>query len=196
LLRFDETYRITYLLTKTPKLSTIKILYPMIKKTLLLLLPLLLLSCEGPTGPQGPAGQNGNANVKAYVFNNLNWSEIGGEAFVSGQLSAINAGVLSTGAVLTYASIFDNNGSEVQWQLPWTVVEGTYQENVFMMYSTGTWYLTNTASDDLPTLYEDIPKIKIVVIQGTSGKKEMVNPNISWEELVARYPNMETIEMN
>ncbi len=65
-----------------------------------------------------------------------------------------------------------------------------------MMYSTGTWYLTNTASDDLPTLYEDIPKIKIVVIQGTSGKKEMVNPNISWEELVARYPNMETIEMN
>lgn len=168
----------------------------MIKNTFLLLLPLLLLSCEGPTGPQGPAGQNGNANVKAYVFNNLNWSEIGGEAFVSGQLSAINAGVLSTGAVLTYASIFDNNGSEVQWQLPWTVVEGTYQENVFMMYSTGTWYLTNTASDDLPTLYEDIPKIKIVVIQGTSGKKEMVNPNISWEELVARYPNMETIEMN
>jgi hypothetical protein len=166
------------------------------KKLLLLLLPFALLSCEGPVGPQGPAGQNGNANVKAYVFNNLNWVENNGEASVSGQLSALNADILSKGAVLTYSSFFGSNGLEVQWQLPWTVVEGTYQENVLMAYSLGSWTLTNSASDDVPSLYESIPKVKIVVIQGTNGKKEMVDPAISWEELVARYPNMEIIEMD
>ncbi len=166
------------------------------KKLLFLLLPFALLSCEGPVGPQGPAGQNGNANVKAYIFNNLNWVENNGEASVSGQLSSLNADVLSKGAVLTYASYFGTNGLEIQWQLPWTVVEGTYQETVFMAYSPGSWFITNSASDDLPTLYESIPKVKIVVIQGTSGKKETVDTTISWEELVARYPNMEVIEMD
>jgi Ni,Fe-hydrogenase III small subunit len=65
-----------------------------------------------------------------------------------------------------------------------------------MAYSLGSWTLTNSASDDVPSLYESIPKVKIVVIQGTNGKKEMVDPAISWEELVARYPNMEIIEMD
>ena len=97
---------------------------------------------------------------------------------------------MATGAVLTYASYVQSNGSEVQWLLPWTVVEGSYQENLLMAYSTGSWQLTNSASDDLPTLYFNVPKVKVVVIQGLSGKQAGIEPNLSWEQLIERYPQL------
>jgi hypothetical protein len=168
----------------------------MLKKTLAFLLPLVFFSCEGPVGPQGPAGQDGNANVKAYVFNNLNWVVQNGRASVIGQLPALNSDILTSGAVLTYASIVQPNGAEVQWLLPYTVLEATYQENIAMFYGSGEWFLLNSASDDLPELYQTIPKIKIVVIQGMSGKKPILDPKLSWEDLVDRYPNIETITVN
>jgi len=160
------------------------------------MLPVIIMSCEGPQGPAGIDGADGNANVKAYVFNNLNWSVQNGEATVSRQLSALTSDIMATGAVLTYASYVAPNGSEVQWLLPWTEVEGTYQENLLMAYSTGSWQLTNSASDDVPSIYLNVPKVKVVVIQGLSGKQSGIEPNLSWEQLLKRYPNLEVIEMN
>lgn len=157
---------------------------------------IVLVACEGPAGPQGPAGQDGNANVKAYIYNNLNWATNAGEAYANGSCQGITTDIMATGAVLSYASYVQTNGVEVQWLLPWTVVEGTYQENLLMAYSQGAWRLTNSASDDVPSIYLNVPKLKIVVISGLSGKQAGIEPNLSWEELVKRYPNMEVIHVN
>ena len=159
----------------------------------------ILISCEGPAGPAGPAGQNGvdgNANVKAYVYNNLNWATNDGVARANGSCQGITSEIIATGAVLGYASFVQSNGVEQQWLLPYTTVEETYQENLLMTYSQGAWVLANTASDDLPSIYEDVPKLKVVVIQGLAGKKEGVELNYTWAELVRRYPNIEYIYVN
>jgi len=153
----------------------------------------ILISCEGP---EGPAGVDGNANVKAYVYNNLDWNVQNGEATVNGSCVGITADIINTGAVLGYASYTAPNSSVVEWLLPWTYTYATYTENVLLSHSVGLWSLQNTASDDLPSLYSSIPKLKIVVIQGLAGKKEGVELNYTWEELVQRYPNMEYIYVN
>jgi len=153
----------------------------------------ILISCEGPAGP---AGQNGNANVKAYVYNNLDWNVQNGEATANGSCAGITADIMNTGAVLGYASYTAPNSSVVEWLLPWTYTSLTYTENVLLSHSVGLWRLQNTSSDDLPSLYYSIPKLKIVVIQGLAGKKEGVELNYTWEELVRRYPNMEYIYVN
>jgi len=156
----------------------------------------ILISCEGPEGPAGQNGVDGNANVKAYVYNNLNWATNDGVAMANGSCQGITSEIIATGAVLGYASFVQSNGVELQWLLPYTIVEETYQENLLMAYSQGAWVLENTASDDFPSIYAAVPKLKIVVIQGLAGKKEGIELNYTWEELVQRYPNMEYIYVN
>jgi hypothetical protein len=156
----------------------------------------ILISCEGPEGPAGQNGVDGNANVKAYVYNNLNWTTNGGVATANGSCQGITSEIMATGAVLGYASYVQSNGAELQWLLPYTTVEETYQENLLMIYSQGAWVLENTASDDVPSIYAAVPKLKVVVISGLSGKQAGFTPNLSWEDLVKRYPNMEYIYVN
>ena len=156
----------------------------------------ILISCEGPEGPAGQNGVEGNANVKAYVYNNLNWTTNDGVASATGSCQGITSEIMATGAVLGYASYVQSNGVELQWLLPYTVVQETYQENLAMGYTQGAWVLTNTASDDIPSIYANVPKLKVVVISGLSGKQAGFTPNLSWEDLVKRYPNMQYIYVN
>jgi len=152
----------------------------------------ILISCEGPAGP---AGIDGNANVKVYVYNSLNWSSNNGIATASGSCAGITSNILNTGAVLSYITK-TAAGTEVVIELPYTFLSEFYTENVFMAHTLGDWGLINTASDGVPLEYLTITKVKIVVIEGLAGKKEGIELNYTWEELVRRYPNMEYIYVN
>jgi hypothetical protein len=152
----------------------------------------VLICCKGP---EGPAGIDGNANVKVYVYNNLNWNVNNGVATVYGSCVGITSDIMNTGAVLAYASK-TLNGITVEWLLPWTFLDEFYTENVMAVHLLGEWFLKNESSDGFPSVYLEIPKLKIVVIEGLSGKKEGIELNYTWEELVRRYPNMEYIYVN
>lgn len=154
-------------------------------------------SCEGPAGPQGPAGIDGNANVKCYIYNNVNWNTANYPVTANLSCTAITSDIMSRGLVLGYVRYTSPNGTLMEWQLPWTYAdEAGYVENVLMSYSTGMATLENTSDDGVASIYGAVAAVKIVVIEGLSGKRESDELNISWEDLVKRYPNMQIINVN
>jgi hypothetical protein len=151
-------------------------------------------SCEGP---QGPAGADGNANVKVYVYNTVNWDETGYPVTATLSCNGITNDIMSTGIVLGYARFTTPNGSLLEWQLPWTYAdESGYVENVTMSHSLGFASLENTSDDGIPSIYGAIQSVKIAVIEGFAGKRNFSDIEISWEELMDKYPNIEYIQVN
>jgi hypothetical protein len=154
-------------------------------------------SCEGPAGPQGPAGLDGNANVKCYVYNNVNWNSSNYPVTASLPCAAITSEIMSKGLVLGYVRYTSPNGSLGEWQLPWTYAdEAGYVENITMSYNTGMATLENTSDDGVASIYGAVAAVKIVVIEGVSGKRESTELNLSWEELIKRYPKMKYVSVN
>jgi hypothetical protein len=157
----------------------------------------LLASCEGPQGPAGQDGKDGNANVKVYVYNTVNWNDNNYPVVATVSCSGITSDIMATGLVLGYVRYTNPNGSLMEWQLPWTYAdENGFVENVLMSYSPGVANFESTSDDGMPSIYGAIASVKVVVIEGLAGKKAHDELELSWEDLVKRYPNMQYIYVN
>lgn len=149
-------------------------------------LTILFNSCEGPQGPPG------NANVKAYNYSNINWDDANYSPTTVLVCPSITPEIISNGMVLVYVK-YQNS----EWQLPWVWADDQgYVENVGAEVSNGQVLLYNMSNDGVPTIYGAVDNVKVVVISGVAGKKELSDEDWTWEYLNSRYPNLQSMNIN
>lgn len=155
---------------------------------------ILTSSCEGK---EGPAGEDGNANVKVYVSNEINWADVNGDASVfeaAWTVNAIDQITYERDAIFVYVD-YAVVGGTIQTQLPMVLTAAAgYNESITSYYkpftSGANLYLVGSADDGIPTIHDNVTKVKIVIIEGKLGKKEL-----SWDE-ICQLTNLEYINLD
>ena len=118
------------------------------------LFTLAIVSCspeDGKDGQQGIPGEDGNANVKSYLFENVNLKSNDINSFA---ISAITQDILDNGAVLAYISSDANSWSP----LP-LITEGLVVNLSFL----------ELGSADISTNFDVLTNVKFIIIGGSPG---------------------------
>lgn len=146
------------------------------KKILIALTTLsVLASCEGPQGPMG----NANVIIWKTEINSNNWVEDGQAYRYTFNCPAINDEVINGTYQVTTALKISDNG----WvQAPYIIAGTDYTESCQFYYLGGNpaqnCGLYAYADDNFTSIHLGIREIKIAVIEGLSGKKEITIEDI------------------
>jgi hypothetical protein len=131
---------------------------------------LALIGCEGPQGPMG----NANVTIWKTSVSSSNWVEDGTAYRYSFNCPAINSEVVGgTYQVVSSLRIGDNT-----WVNSPFITAGTDYTETCQFYFQGGDANPNCglfayADDNVTTIHESIYEIKIAVIEGLSGKREL-----------------------
>lgn len=118
------------------------------------LFTLTIVSCspeDGKDGQQGIPGEDGNANVKSYLFENVNLNSNDINNF---EMAAITKDILDNGAVLAYIS----NDANVWTPLP------LLSDGIIITISS-----LELGSADISTNFDVLTNVKFIIIGGSPG---------------------------